>query len=251
MLEQIDVIFPVIILIGGLYGFIKGPFSLVLPFISSFFMFPFLMYVKPHLFVFLQNSENLKIYHLIYYPIFGFFCFALVGMLARKLDSKVKKYIPGGKGLWGFIIGVFISSFVCIALMLFSLPLLIQFAPNLIAKSWTMSSLLVWFEQHPNQFSKLEEFLHMDSMKEAIQKVKQIRSGALELNSGEKANEPSSNTSTNTSSKKLPDEKLFNEALKKSLIGDTLKAPVDMFDGQVLDEALKKKIMGETLKESI
>ncbi|MCJ8345317.1 hypothetical protein MJH12_07240, partial [bacterium] len=243
---QIDVIFPIIILVGGLYGFLKGPFSLILPFVASFLMFPFLMYVKPYLFVYLKGSENLKIYHLIYYPIVGFLVFALVGMLARTLDHKVKKYIPGGKGLWGFIIGIFISSFVCIALMIFSLPLLMKFSPQMISRSWTLSSLALWFQDHPEQYGRLEAFLHIDSIKDVISKVKTIRDGEAnspeeELNVEDQKQSTSFELQKQMDLNNALDVKALQEATYDKRDVDSLKEPAKGSNNQLnLQKQLQK-----------
>ncbi|MCO4781015.1 MAG: CvpA family protein [Candidatus Cloacimonetes bacterium] len=252
MIEQIDVIFPLIILVGGLYGFIKGPFSLVLPFVASFFMFPILMYLKPYLFVFLENSENIKVYHLVYYPIVGFFLFALIGMLARKLDSKVKKYIPGGKGLWGFIIGVFISSFVCIALMVFTLPLLMQFAPKVVSKSWTLSSMAVWFEEHPKRYEQLNSFLHIDTIKGALEKVKTLRDGgqAPIQNQNESTDPQQQNSDLKTKAELQNQENI--KKLQNSLYGnsDQQKLNDSTYDQSNVND-LAKEVFGNSSIKSL
>lgn len=188
----IDGVFAVIVLAGCLYGVIVGPFVALFSIVGVMCAGPLLYALHPYIFIHLPKYRTDLIAQLIYFPlgylvlIFGF------KALALKLDSYTKKLWPGGKRIWGGLIGSTLACFFYISIIILSYPFVHELTSYSFAESklWKLADSLC--SKKPEFYSRLKEVVSIDDFKKVVKSSSntsiQVGSNDFQIIPGEEQN---------------------------------------------------------------
>lgn len=162
MYDRFDSLVIGLIIIGTAFGFLKGPFALLLPMLGAFVAYPFLNWLKPMI-INLFTDEGLKaVVYLVYYPLSYFTLLSLLGFSGKKLDRFISRLLsPWVRYFLGALLGFLLSVMAISTVLFYILPFIKNSTIGDYRKSRVLVQLETFLQQHPTlsqQLPKLELF---------------------------------------------------------------------------------------------